>query len=121
MQHNCPNCAAPLKEGQCRCEYCGTYFYDMVLDMEHPTSIYLYVKTKQGLATLQVMPRMGDFSIKYEPTYAYSHFGTPLAIATSKQIAELNITFDCFEFKDAETGKNCLVKIDEKYEEQEEY
>lgn len=117
MQHNCPNCAAPLKEGQCRCEYCGTYFYDMVLDMDRPTPIYLYVRTKQGIATLMGIPRIGDMTIRYEPTYAYSHFGTPLAIMTSRHTGELNLTFDCCEFKDTETGKNCLVKIDTRCEE----
>ena len=103
MQHNCPNCAAPLKEGQCRCEYCGTYFYDMVLDMEHPTPIYLYVRTRQGIATLQGIPRIGDFIIQYS--------------LMSKQTGEFNLTFDCCEFKDTETGKNCLVKIDTRCEE----
>lgn len=117
MTHNCPNCAAPLKEGQCKCEYCGTYFYDMVLDMEYPSPIYLYVRTKQGIITLRGIPRIGDFTITSESQYVTSGFGTRLKAFYTERTGELNLTFDCQEFKDVETGKKCLVKIDTRNEE----
>ena len=31
---NCKNCGAPLKRYPCKCEYCGTNYYDGIRDIE---------------------------------------------------------------------------------------
>ena len=43
QQLNCPNCGAPLGISD-KCEYCGTHFVDMTMDMEKP----FYIKIRHN-------------------------------------------------------------------------
>ncbi len=52
---NCPNCAAPLKPYQSRCDYCGSYYIDTtVFDFDNYTPTYMKTKYQGKIVTLRV-------------------------------------------------------------------
>lgn len=47
---NCPNCSAPLEPYKCKCDYCGTYYYDLTaLDVSGNKPTYVKFKVKDYL------------------------------------------------------------------------
>lgn len=106
---NCPNCSGLLKPDSCRCEFCGTYFFDFCgIDFEEYKPFYMHIKTQHGIATMKVLPGISTFEETSEPTYITDTKHNTIVAMYSKRSASLHIDFNCLPM-DAE---GTLVKID---------
>ena len=104
---NCPNCSGLLKPDSCKCEFCGSYFFDFCgINFEEHKPFYMHIKTQKGVATIKALPSLGTFEMSCEPTYITAG-NTPIAIHQN-YLATLHVDFDCLPMDDNKT----LVKFD---------
>lgn len=60
---NCPNCAALLKEDSCKCEYCGSHFFDFCgINIDELKPLYLRLKYNNQIAITKVIPGVIEFT-----------------------------------------------------------
>lgn len=60
---NCPNCAALLKEDSCKCEYCGSQFFDFCgINIDDFKPLYLRIKYNNQIAIVKTIPGAIDFA-----------------------------------------------------------
>lgn len=65
---NCPNCGAPIDPFHTKCEYCGTYYFDMtVFDINKP----FYIKIDTGNEILTALVKTNSINIEALSDDAY--------------------------------------------------
>lgn len=81
---NCPNCSAPLEPYKCKCDYCGTYYYDLTaLDVSgnKPTYVKFKVKDhwtgKEQIITALAYPVLDYIEQHDDYDTVYDRMGTP--------------------------------------------
>lgn len=106
---NCPNCSGLLKPDSCKCEFCGSYFFDFCgINFEEHKPFFMHIKTQQGVATMKVLPGISTFEETSEPTYITDTRHNTIVAMYYKCSASLHVDFDCVPMDNNGT----LVKFD---------
>ena len=105
---NCPNCNAPIEPYKCKCEYCGTYYFDFTaLDLTGNKPYYIKFKTQDKVITALARPILETIDYSTDTVdicdsrgFIHSYYGS--------QHCDLNIRFQCY--KDNE--KQSLLQVE---------
>lgn len=90
---NCPNCGAPLEPYKCRCEYCGTWYFDLtVFDMSGNDPYYVKFRTPYGVITALAKPELREIEMTEDYCDADAAGNKLIRIVTNRQ-ADLNLVF----------------------------
>lgn len=91
---NCPNCGAPLEPYKCKCEYCGTWYFDFTaFDMSEDVPYYVKFRTPYGVITTLAKPELQTIDT-YNDTYdATDSFGNILCRFTRSMHCDLSVLF----------------------------
>ena len=91
---NCPNCGAPIEPYKCKCEYCGTWYFDFTaFDMSKDEPYYVKFRTPLGIITTLAKPELQTVEVRTDSTYAYDNMGNPMATFISSRCCDLNVVF----------------------------
>lgn len=91
---NCPNCGSLIEPYKCKCDYCGTWYFDFTaFDMSENKPYYVKFKAPQGIITTLAKPELQTIEVREERDYAYDHMGNPMATFTKSRCCDLNVTF----------------------------
>ena len=111
MRTNCPNCGAPIERYKCKCEYCGTWYFDFAgFDMSEDVPYYVRFRSPYGIVTTLARPELRSVETTYDTMYAESSLGIKLIpFVTSKQ-CDLEVIFHAQE--NPEDGTLYKLEVD---------
>lgn len=90
---NCPNCGAPLEPYKCKCEYCGTWYFDFTaFDMSENVPYYVKFRTTYGVITTLARPELQTIEFNSDNLYAENAAGNICTITRSYS-CDLNVVF----------------------------
>ena len=93
---NCPNCNAPLEPYKCKCEYCGSYFFDFSgADLTGDKPCYIKVGDTVALAH----PHIEEIACRPEYAEAIDYMGTHHYTMINRYIT-VQVLFDVIEYKE---------------------
>lgn len=78
---NCPNCGSAIEPYKYKCEYCGTYYFDLasMFDMDDNKPCYIKFKMKDFYLTALALPTLEEIE---------THMDT---------CADISVRFRCLE------------------------
>lgn len=98
---NCPNCGAPLEPYRCKCEYCGTWYYDFTsFNMDNDSLYYIKFRTPHGDITTLAKPELNSVEITSDSYEAIDHFGNMVESVIKSRTCDFNIIFHAYECKE---------------------
>ena len=91
---NCPNCGAPLEPYKCKCEFCGTWYFDFTaFDMSDYKPYYVKFRTPYGVITTLATPELKTIESFNDTCYAVDRFGNNLCCFTRSGSCDLDVVF----------------------------
>ena len=91
---NCPNCGAPLEANKCKCEYCGTWYFDLtVFDMSDDKPYYIKFRTPYGVITTRAIPELRTIELYEDSVDTVDMTGTILTKVIKTKSCDLNVMF----------------------------
>ena len=93
---NCPNCNAPIEPYKCKCDYCGTFYFDFSgIDLTNNKPCYIKVGNVTALARPQIeqIENHNDYATYIDVTGMYH------SALVSNNI-NLQVRFDVLEYKE---------------------
>lgn len=96
---NCPNCNAPINPYQCKCEYCGTWYFDLAaFDFDDNKPCYIKMKSSNicgnnASITFKAIPRLTEINNSYD-TVDF-HDGTIVKKFISGHHCTVGMEFEC--------------------------
>ena len=111
--NNCPNCAAPIDPYKHKCEYCGTWYYDLTnFNLTDNKPCYVKFKTimngQEVYITALAKPHLEDFEMKSDTTDIYSPDGLGMHSFVTSRYCNIRMRFECYEDKETKT----LLKVE---------
>lgn len=104
MLTNCPNCGAPIEPYKCKCEYCGTYYFDFTaFDMSGDKPYYVKFKTPYGVITTLAKPELKTIDISSEYDYAIDGLGNYISRFTKSHNCDLSVNFRAYVDPESKT------------------
>lgn len=99
---NCLNCGAPLEPYKCRCEYCGTWYYDLTtFDMTKDDPYYVKFKTPYGVITALARPELQTIDV-YDDNVDFVNFaGNLVHRLTRSKSCDIDVVFHTQQSKGA--------------------
>ena len=90
---NCPNCGSPLDPYKCKCDYCGTWYFDLTaFDVEDGKPCYIKFKTSYGTITALAVPEIQTIESYTDTVNAYSN-GVVVQKFNVAQHCDINVAF----------------------------
>ena len=108
---NCPNCGAPFSPYECKCKYCGTWYFDFTaFDMSGDGPYYVRFKTPYGIVTTLAKPELQ--AIDCQDNVVYIDGGPEKGIIgfSRGRTCDLNVVFHSCADRDGNLYK---LKIEE--------
>lgn len=100
---NCPNCNAPIEPYKCKCEYCGTYYFDFTaLDLTGNKPYYVKFKTQDKIITALARPILETINISIDTDDVY-YSGRQVMKFYRSRNCDLNVRFQCYEDNENKT------------------
>lgn len=94
---NCPNCAAPLKDG--KCTYCGTHVRmanEVDVDLNgKPVELMLRVKSGDSVILMPLVGHINTIETRYEHGYYDREGVRPLSVVTAQEVEFTFTGFIC--------------------------
>ena len=91
---NCPNCGAPLEPYECKCKYCGTWYFDFTaFDMSEDVPYYVKFRTPYGVLTTLARPELKTIEQGTDDIDCVDGFGNVLCSFTRSYWCDLNVVF----------------------------
>ena len=104
---NCPNCNAPIEPYKCKCEYCGTYYFDFTsFDMSGDKPYYVKFKANMNgqdvIVTALARPILEAINTSIDTDDVYCVGGQVMKFYRSRN-CDLNVRFQCYEDNENKT------------------
>ena len=91
---NCPNCGYPLEPYKCKCEYCGTWYFDLTaFDMTEDVPYYVKFRTPYGVLTTLARPEVQTIYVSDDYVYAYDNLGNKIHRFTTSRNCDVDVVF----------------------------
>lgn len=112
---NCPNCNAPMNPYQCKCEYCGTWYFDLAaFDFDDNKPCYIKMKSSNicgnnASITFKAIPRLTEINSSYDTVDYCDSNGVIIKKFISGHHCTVGMEFECIT--DINENNNNLFTI----------
>lgn len=112
---NCPNCGAPLEPYKCRCEYCGTWYFDFTsFDLSSGDPYYVKFNTPYGVVTTLAKPELQTIELVNDDVCAIDGRGNELVKIQYSRTCDFGVVFH--SIMNYDTGELFRLEVpDENY------
>lgn len=98
---NCPNCSAPLEPYECRCKFCGTWYFDFTsFDMTSNDPYYVKFRTDYGVITTLAKPELQTIDINDDYVDITDGRGNIIGRFCGSRTCDLGVIFHALPMKD---------------------
>lgn len=107
---NCPNCMAPLEPFQCKCKYCGTWYFDFAaFDFNDNKPCYISMKYGNTRVQFLAQPELNQIETSYDYTDCYDYHMNVVKRFLSGRRCDVGMTFHCLDSINNES--HSLIKV----------
>lgn len=108
--NNCPNCGAVIEPYKCKCDYCGTWYFDFTaFDMSDDKPYYVKFRTPYGIITTLARPELQAINLERDDVKVLDRFGTVVDTITRSVNCDLEVVFH--SYADPETNNLYTLEV----------
>ena len=117
---NCPNCFAPIEPYECKCKYCGTWYFDLAaFDFDDNKPCYIKIKSSNvcehnATITFKAIPRLTEINNTYDTVDYYGKNGAIIKKFVSGHHCTVGMEFECVTDINDNNKNLITVTVDEK-------